>query len=537
ELLTRNKPFELAQIIYLPIIDAPPSDYDTIYTSLKVAVEKSAAVGQDFCMVTFDLPLFVKARDIVASCSEICGVKNVIVRLGGFHLVMSFLGCIGYIMAGSGIEDICSLVYAKGFIDKMLSGKAYARAIRCHSLIRLALALLVLKDIEFSDAENQILENVSLDENITEEILTDGQLNFLKQKFNQQLQELKENDPTAKLYVQYFEMVSLLFQFIHAERSGDWNMHLNSIRKMIPFFITAGHFNYAKNSYIYLQDMYTISTKLNQENYHSYTDKGCFTLWRSQQFYSGIWSDMTIEQTYMRNIHSREGLTHGRGVTPASTARWITSIPLQIVIAEQLETFCKFKMDGTSHQHKDAGVSRVQKDADDVKILLEWFEEHCPFVQSNDLISLSNGVIGSSEIDCHEAQEKGIALIPQVIKETYGNIKFPKKMKVLPLKSAFSKVSLGSDDVVVVDSETLFRRMLLCKRSDAEFEEYFDFELAPYPTLIFDGFNMRKNKKSDLYEFFTPVEDTSINNIHHVIDGGYLLHKIVRNTNETFAEI
>lgn len=327
------------------------------------------------------------------------------------------------------------------------------------------------------------------------------------------------------------------FQFIHAERSGDWNMHLNSIRKMIPFFITAGHFNYVKNSYIYLQDMYTISTKLNRENYHSYTDKGYFTLRRSQQFYSGIWSDMTIEQTYMRNIHSREGLTHGRGVTPASTARWITSIPLQIVIAEQLETFCKFKMDGTSHQHKDAGVSRVQKDADDVKILLEWFEEHCPFVQSNDLISLSTGVIGSSEIDCHEAQEKGIALIPEVIKETYGNIKFQKKMKVLPLKSAFSKISLVSDDVVVVDSETLFRRMLLCKPSDAEFEEYFDFELAPYPTSIFDGFNMRKNKKSDLYEFFTPVEDTSINNIHHVIDGGYLLHKIVWNTNETFAEI
>lgn len=46
ELLTRNyKPFELAQIMYLPIIDAPPSDYDTIYTSLKVAVEKSAAAG------------------------------------------------------------------------------------------------------------------------------------------------------------------------------------------------------------------------------------------------------------------------------------------------------------------------------------------------------------------------------------------------------------------------------------------------------------------------------------------------------------
>lgn len=38
--------------------------------------------------------------------------------------------------------------------------------------------------------------------------------------------------------------------------------------------------------------------------------------------------DMTIEQTYMRSIHSTSGLTHGSGVDDASTARWIKSIPM-----------------------------------------------------------------------------------------------------------------------------------------------------------------------------------------------------------------
>lgn len=85
----------------------------------------------------------------------------------------------------------------------MLSGKAYARAIRCLSLIRV---LLVLKEIEFSDAENQILKHIRLDKNTTEEKLTDGQLNFLKQKFNQHFQKMKENGLTAKLYVQNFEI-------------------------------------------------------------------------------------------------------------------------------------------------------------------------------------------------------------------------------------------------------------------------------------------------------------------------------------------
>lgn len=72
---------------------------------------------------------------------------------------------------------------------------------------------------------------------------------------------------------------------------------------------------------------------------------------------------------------------HGQGVSPATTtAQWITNILLQIDLTEQLENVCNFKMDGTSHQHKDADNSRIQKDEKDVKILLEWFENHPPFL-------------------------------------------------------------------------------------------------------------------------------------------------------------
>lgn len=86
EFLTKNSiSFDMTQILYLPIIDANPSDYDTIYTSLKMAVKKSKSADQNFCMVTFDLPLYIKARDIVASCSDISDVKDVIIKLGGFH--------------------------------------------------------------------------------------------------------------------------------------------------------------------------------------------------------------------------------------------------------------------------------------------------------------------------------------------------------------------------------------------------------------------------------------------------------------------
>lgn len=47
---------------------------------------------------------------------------------------MSFLGCIGSLMAGSGLKEAISQVYAEGSVEQMLSGKAVARAVRAHFL-------------------------------------------------------------------------------------------------------------------------------------------------------------------------------------------------------------------------------------------------------------------------------------------------------------------------------------------------------------------------------------------------------------------
>ena len=52
---------------------------------------------------------------------------------------MSFLGCIGHIMAGSGLQEVLELVFAKNAVGHMLTGKAVARAARGHFLVDAAL--------------------------------------------------------------------------------------------------------------------------------------------------------------------------------------------------------------------------------------------------------------------------------------------------------------------------------------------------------------------------------------------------------------
>ena len=48
---------------------------------------------------------------------------------------MSFLGAVGDMVSGSGIEELPELVCATNSVGNMMSGKAFTRAIRGHFLV------------------------------------------------------------------------------------------------------------------------------------------------------------------------------------------------------------------------------------------------------------------------------------------------------------------------------------------------------------------------------------------------------------------
>ena len=100
--------------------------------------------------VTFDQPLYLKAREILASRKGDPNLQNVVIRLGGFHLVMSFMGAIGFIMQGSGLSDLFNTIYAAISTEKIMTGHAYAKAVRAHLLAHKTLSAIILETVEFS---------------------------------------------------------------------------------------------------------------------------------------------------------------------------------------------------------------------------------------------------------------------------------------------------------------------------------------------------------------------------------------------------
>jgi hypothetical protein len=75
---------------------------------------------------------------------------------------MSFMGAIGFIMAGSGLKVLLCTIFAPNSVEKILSGHAFARGIRGHFLIHDALGQILICEAHFSNSECEEMKNLLL---------------------------------------------------------------------------------------------------------------------------------------------------------------------------------------------------------------------------------------------------------------------------------------------------------------------------------------------------------------------------------------
>lgn len=226
----------------LPFINLDPGNLSTIYTALCFTASQCRQLNQCIVFVTFDQPLYIKAVTMVKSENSSSELSKIVVRLGGFHLLMSFLGTIGYIMNGSGIEDLYAQIYARNTVVHMLSGHAYSRAVRACFLAQEAISHLVLEsELTFSEEDKAHLQSIfeTFDVSLNEE-LKEPLLKKMEITLNTKFDKLRVKSRTSKLWIQFWNMVQIVKDFIKAERTGDWNLHLLCVKKMLPYFHAAG---------------------------------------------------------------------------------------------------------------------------------------------------------------------------------------------------------------------------------------------------------------------------------------------------------
>lgn len=143
---------------------------------------------------------------------------------------------------------------------------------------------------------------------------------------------------------------------------------------MLPYFHASGHFFYAKSAHMYLQDMLDLKASMGEFEYKKFTTQSYFTIRRSHKFWSGVSSDMTVEQVLMRSIKTQGGLTHGRGWSESVLTKFVHTAIMLVEVCNEVENFCNVSFEITD-QHIDSKESRITRDSMDVRKLGSFLKD------------------------------------------------------------------------------------------------------------------------------------------------------------------
>ena len=561
-----------SSMMFLPMIDMNPSDVTCVYSTLKY-VCKHARRHNVTPVITFDQPLFWKSLMIIVTESVGSELKDIVLRLGGFHTEMSYLGCIGHLMAASGLQELLHLIYAPNAVIHMLTGKAISRAVRAHLIVDAVLSALVLAktfnvplprssdDPETGNVETEeILEATTssheksarhpdLDEAAVlyekvmqglmsaDQVCQSGVLTRIGDAVQRETESMKSSR-TATLWLQYIDMVDILRKYIRAERTGNWELHLQTVSEMLPYLAACGHNHYTKSAWIYLQRMSNLRN--DHPDVYQHFLEGLHVVRRSNRYWAGLSSDLIIEQVLMRSLKTSGGLTRGRGMTEQQRLTWLLSKPAcaDVNCAMQELTGVSYN---TGEQNKDITKARQAPDWKDTHKILKYLRDMNPFTSDTSLRSISIGVHAHSTVNVDKAKDVRNAVLISMEGKTAAEYNFKRKDQVITLDT---KNAVKVDGIKVqIDPQLLFQRLtIIAAKATENFEDVFRYELCSYPPALFDSsLLLREPQKpvlaNAIWNLLAPDISEISGEVQHVLDGGALIHRIPWTRGATYQEI
>ncbi|CAG9815489.1 unnamed protein product [Phaedon cochleariae] len=539
--ISKNK-ITVSNIAYLPFLNAPPTEYDTIYTAMIQLVQLAEALNQKHIVITADLAIYSKAREIMWNKPTLLDGK-VTLQLGGMHLTMALIASIGYIFGDGGLSSMLveTGIYAENSCKLMLDGKQYARSIRGLTLATDALSRLLFNSFlswyeESNDGTILTKDLEQIMKTVNQEL---KEFIFNETNFKIMLKDIEEfetaltnflaigfSSATFKYWYSFIEAVDLLWKMLRAERDGDFDSHLCSVFDSLPYLTAAGRNLYSKWVPVYLNDMKMLKTEV-PYMYH-FLEKGNFVVKKTKEkIFNCVASDMALEQSINRDCKSSTGVI-GFSRKPAALLRWLVT---RHSLGDFSQKFVEATMGDNSKVRKDGQIMSNRNEADVKKIMSTIEESWCnPFCLRSAPLSLINICTGKI-VD--ESIEKNLTTFLdtsmkkiQTQWNNFQNVSFWKPLKrdkIATFKETKIVARMASKGSCI-GSELMFRRVICAARSqDMDLSNILSYELTSVPASLFneDG-SVRKTVKSELakqLESFTEshVECENLDSV--IIDG------------------
>eukprot|EP00794_Sanderia_malayensis_P000947 gene947-261_t len=415
------------KIGYLPIIDASPTELATVNAILT----RSTEIADKF-----------------------------IIRMGNFHMAMSYCGAISKFFKDTGLKDILaeSDLVAIGSLPGVLTGKHYNRSARCHKVMYEALVNLLFQSY---------LDTLPID-------LQDETGDFISR-----MAECYPDDHFDDyLHTQQLESLSKGLEEFAQQRStkyGTFSLWLMYI----------GMGNYAR--------------------YGSFTGKRCRALnkhiqdnWTCQQqqiySFSAAPCDQTIEQTFNRDSKTKGGIT-GATFNRKAVQRWILPQSERGTITSECYEFAGISK--KQRKRKDLDCLQTKRHNKEVAATIETISSMInPFAE--DLVNIVSERIMAETTDI-------FTTIPKTKLKTFSSAS----------KTLAAKTSKGKLIDMRNDAKFVARLLAVGKSREIDFENLMSYSLHVYPSAFAtsNGQLQKTPKVKLLHELENRVPDASINEL------------------------
>ena len=225
-------------------------------------------------------------------------------------------------------------------------------------------------------------------------------------------------------------MVRVARTLVMADRIGSWQMHLCAVSDCIPIFAAAGHYSYLKFTHFYVQEMCHLDIK-HPDVFRKF-EKGFYVIRRSSHSWTGLSSDLVIEQTLMKSLKGTGGLTHGSGMSEQQTAIWTMSSPISAEYNIAMQEFSNLSYT-TSEQQKDMIEARMKKNLGDLEMISTKLAGCSPFSTDPSLWNIVNGVVAAEDVTVHEYDSVARKVMQKMIGQAAFIFSFSRKDKTKTL--------------------------------------------------------------------------------------------------------
>ena len=259
-------------------------------------------------------------------------------------------------------------------------------------------------------------------------------------------------------------LISLMHDLIRANRTGNWRLHMKTIKKLQPIFHIMDRVNYSRWCALYLEDMETLEETA-EEVYLQFMN-GRFTLKRSQVPFTSVATDQALEQTINRSSKSTAGVI---GITKKkqSVAAWDLTFHEFLAVTNYVKEITRFSNEDQEFKiHHEFSVANTEVTESAVNKILKYLEDKKinPFISGS--YKLRN-IITEELVDEKTAKEiLNIFSAGIEIYKTFRKKRFLDRSK--PLSALISRVNLPNFKTTSVSKEPTSKKKVKSKLCETQ---------------------------------------------------------------------